>query len=104
MSYSLLAELEQNLAQAKATQGANLDFLYLYLGHLAAEQNEGDRSFYYYNQLTTEKLKALFINSFDPDFAFRLVALAVSDLVKSNHPTEADKLVRIFDGTVKMEN
>jgi hypothetical protein len=100
MSYGLLADLEANLVKANAGQYANLDFLYIYLGHLAAQNNEGDRSLYYYSQLTAEKTKALFLNSFNPDFAFQLVALAIADLTKFNHPAEADKLAKFFDGTV----
>ena len=100
MSYDLLKELEENLKKANASQYANLDFLYFYLGHLAAKSNESDRSLYYYNQLTAEKTKALFLNSFNPDFAFQLVALAVADLTRFNHPSEADRLARFFDGTV----
>ena len=100
MSYGLLAELEANLAKANASQYANLDFLYFYLGHLAAQNNEGDRSLYYYNQLTAEKTKALFLNSFNPDFAFQFVALAIADLTRFNHPAEADRLAKFFDGTV----
>ncbi len=100
MSYGLLAELEENLTKANAGQYTNLDFLYFYLGHLAAQNNEGDRSLYYYNQLTAEKTKALFLNSFNPDFAFQYVALAIADLTRFNHPAEADRLVKFFDGTV----
>ena len=100
MDYSLLADLEKNLALAQASKFVNIDFLYLYLGRLATNQNEADRAFYYYNQLTAEKLKALFLNSFNPDFEFELIALAISDLTKLNHPAEADKLAKIFDGTV----
>lgn len=100
MSYGLLAELERTLSQANAGQFANLDFLYLYLGHLAAERQEPLRSLYYYKQLTAEKLKALFLNSFNPDFAFKQVALAVSNLVRENHIEEADKIVKVFDGAV----
>ena len=100
MSYRLLAELEENLAKTNASQSANLDFLYFYLGHLAANNNEAERSLYYYKQLTAEKTKALFLNSFNPDFAFQFVALAIADLTKFNHPAEADRLAKFFDGKV----
>lgn len=100
MSYDLLRELEENLSKSNASQNTNLDFLFFYLGHLAAKNNEGDRSLYYYNQLTAEKTKALFLNSFNPDFAFQFVALAIADLTRFDHPAEAERLVRFFDGTV----
>jgi energy-coupling factor transporter ATP-binding protein EcfA2 len=100
ISYDLLSKLEVNLAKANAGQYTNLDFLYFYLGHLAAQNNESDRSLHYYNQLTAEKTKALFLNSFNPDFAFQFVALAIADLTKFNHPAEADRIVKFFNGKV----
>ena len=86
--------------KAHADQFGNLEFLYLGLGHEAALRGDKEKCLYYYNRLSTDKLKTLFINSFNPDLAFQYVALAVSELVKYDNLALAEKLVKVFDGTI----
>ncbi len=95
-----LAALEENLSRANADQFGNLEFLYLGLGHEAALRGDKEKCLYYYNRLNTDKLRTLFINSFNPNFAFKYVALAVSDLVKYDNITLAEKLVRVFNSAI----
>src|SRR5690242_20033993 len=98
--YEFLVELEKNLASRQANQFANLAFLYLNLGRQASLAGDKDKCIYYYSQLTQEKVKALFINSFNPDFAFKYVAEAVADLVKFDNIALAQRLVKSFGSTI----
>jgi energy-coupling factor transporter ATP-binding protein EcfA2 len=100
LSYELLADLERNLANTDESRAVNLNFLYLYAGHQAAEAGEEEQMYYYYSKLTGEKIRALLLNAFNPNWAFKLSALAVADLMKYDHIAEADKIVKAFDGTV----
>jgi hypothetical protein len=100
LSYELLADLEKNLASTEESRAVNLNFLYLYAGHQAAKAGEEERMYYYYSKLTEEKIRALLLNAFNPDWAFKLAALAIADLMKYDHIAEADKIVKVFDGTV----
>jgi hypothetical protein len=95
--YEALSALEKNLDRVHAQRYGNLEFLYLGLGHDAALRGEKEKCIYYYSRLNTDKLKALFVNSFNPDWAFRYVAYAVSELVKYDNPALAEKLVGIFE-------
>ena len=90
----------KNSTRVHADQFGNLEFLYLGLGHEAALRGEKEKCIYYYSRLNTDKLKTLFVNSFNPDFAFRYVAFAVSDLVKYDNPALAEKLVKIFESPI----
>ena len=98
--YEVLVVLEKNLTRSNADKFGNLEFLYLGLGHEAALRGDKDNSLYYYSRLNTDKLNTLFINSFNPDFAFRNVSLAVSDLVKFDNGPLAEKLVRMFESPI----
>ena len=98
--YEVLVELEKNLAARQANQFGNLAFLHLNLGRQASLAGDKDKCIYYYGQLTPEKVKALFINSFNPDYAFRYVAQAVADLVKFDNIAVAERLVNSFGSTV----
>jgi len=95
--YEVLSALEKKLDGVRAYQYGNLEFLYLRLGYEASLRGEKEKCIYYYSRLNTDKLKTLFVNSFNSNFAFRYVAYAVSDLVKYDNPVLAEKLVRIFE-------
>jgi hypothetical protein len=98
--FEVLATLEGKLSNANADQFGNLEFLYLGLGHEAALRGDKEKCLYYYGRLSTDKLRTLFINSFNPDWAFKYVALAVSDLVKYDNMALAEKLVKVFNGAI----
>lgn len=98
--YEILVELEKNLAARNANQFANFAFLHLNLGRQASIAGDKEKCLYYYSQLTPDKVKALFINSFNPNFAFRYVAEAVSDLVKFDDIKLAEGLLNSFGSTV----
>jgi len=89
--------LEKKLDRVRAYQYGNLEFLYLRLGYEASLRGEKEKCLYYYGRLNTDKLKTLFVNSFNPDFALRYVSFAVADLVKYDNPALAEKLVGIFE-------
>jgi hypothetical protein len=100
ISYEVRSALEQLLDKAEAYKYGNLEFLYLGLGHEASIRGDKEKCIYYYSRLSTDKLKTLFINSFNPDWAFRNVAYAVSDLVKYDNLELAEKLVNIFESAI----
>jgi hypothetical protein len=100
MRYETMVRLEKALAANPASRQVNLDFLYLYAGHEASQRNERDRALYYYSQLTTDHLKALFFNSFNTGFTVSLVGSAIGDLAKFDRIDEADRIVKMFRLTV----
>jgi energy-coupling factor transporter ATP-binding protein EcfA2 len=100
ISYETFSALEKNLERVGASRYANLEFLYLGLGHEASLKGEKEKCIYYYSRLNTDKLKTLFVNSFNPNFALRYISFAVADLVKYDNPALAEKLVRIFESAI----
>lgn len=88
--------LEEQLLKVNGSQKANLDFLFLYAGHAAAMENKPDRVLYYYSQITADKLKALFLNSFNPGYTSTLVGRAMGDLARFDFKDEAERIVKIF--------
>jgi len=100
IKYEVLAALEKNFARMHAAQFTNLTYLYIYLGLGAAHHSETERMEYYFGQLTSEGLSALFINAFDPDWLFRSVGEAAAELTKVGRFAEADKIVKFFNNPV----
>ena len=98
--YEVFSTLEKNLDRVRAYQYGNLEFLYLGLGHEASLRDEKEKCIYYYSRLNTDKLKTLFLNSFNPDFALRYVSFAVAELVKYDNSAQAEKLVGIFESAI----
>ena len=98
--YEVLSALEKKLETVRAYRYGNLEFLYLRLGYEASLRGEKEKCIYYYSHLNTDKLKTLFVNSFNPDFALRYVSFAVADLVKYDNPALAEKLVKIFENPI----
>jgi len=96
MPYKTMVDLEKAFASNPASRQVNLDFLFLYAGHQASLRNERDRALYYYSQLTTDHLKALFFNSFNPGFTVSLVGAAIGDLAKFDRMEEVDRIVKMF--------
>lgn len=96
MLYPVMARLEKALASHPASRQVNRDFLFLYAGHEASLRNERERALYYFSQLTTDHLKALFFNSFNPGYTMSLVGIAVGDLAKFDYLDEADRVVKMF--------
>lgn len=101
----ILASLERKLAERKASQYADLNVLLILLANEAYEKGDGEKAVQYYSKLDFSKIMNLLRNTGPLAIpvngqSFRMIATAVTGLVRYDHFNEAYGLVKIFKNPI----
>jgi hypothetical protein len=98
--YQVLQDLEHEISKRPGINSLDLNWLYLYLGRMAARSGKKEEMLVYYNKLQPEKifnlLRSKEYGGLVRDQSFRLLAEALKAFAENNKPDQVRKLTGMF--------
>lgn len=102
--YEIFKKLDRELSERENIDQVDLNWLYLYLGEMAYENNEADTMISYYKKINPDNLLNIlrskeFGNQVN-NHSFRLIATALEGLANSGNFEEINRLLKPFNKVI----